>query len=159
MWFYGIITFVFVIILEAYILFLIISSRSKDRFVYIILQINGVSNENRTYVDVDGKLVQRFKGEYNGTLRLRSGVHKIRLHNESFSVSADVNTSEDPMIFVEVEYSTACINIRYKGKKYTDDEIAEELRSDFYLNVFLFLVFNLLLLVRVIKILLTLNII
>jgi len=159
MWFYEITTFALVVALEAYILFLIISSRSKDRFVYISLQINGVSNEDRTYADVDGRLVQRLKGRYNGTLRLRSGVHNIRIHNESFSVSTDVNTSEDPMIFVEIEHSTTNISIKHKDKKYTEEEIAEEMRSNFYLNLFFFLVFNLLLLIRVIKILFSLNVI
>ena len=159
MWFYEITTFVLIIALEAYVLFLIISGRSKERFVYISLQINGVSNEDRTRIDVDGRLVQRLKGKYNGTLRLRSGVHKIRFYNESFSVSADVDTSEDPMVFVEVEHSTVSINIKHKDKKYTADEIAEGLRSDYLFNMFLFLVFNLLLLGRVLRLFLILDII
>ena len=134
---------ILVIAVEIYLFLSCVSNRFKNRYIYASLQINGVSDKSKTCVNVDGKLMRRFTGVYNGTIKLRIGEHRIEFFDKSFSISKNVEITDGLMIFVEVERSIVSIDFEHKERKETEKERRERLRSDFLTNLFFFVLINL----------------
>jgi hypothetical protein len=144
---------------DIYAFYLIVSHGHKGPFSRISLHIKGISHDNTVCVEVDGKLVRRFVGEYNGSLKLRNGDRRVTFYNELFSVSADIEPAENLTIDIERNDSIATIDVGYKEMNNTSEELTERTRSDYRINMFLFGIINFLMVLAILRLLFIFDII
>ena len=153
MWIYVSGIVLIIVILEICFYFHQISNRFKEYFVRIPLRVQGASPKCKIYIEVDGKLIHRFTSEYNGTIKLRKGQHKIAVFNKIVSASEVMDVSGNVSIRAHFEDFCAKMHLeRMTGSK-TEDELERELVDNKRMSVFFSLFLNILFILMALRIL------
>ena len=129
-------------ILASYTYLVLVSQRLRSR-IFVSLYIRGIPYDRRTYIDEDGKFVHRYRGEYNGIAKFRSGLRKITIRNNDASASIDVNITNGLTIYADIKDQIITVSTKHDGPPGTKEEIEERERRYKRVNLFLFFYVNL----------------
>ena len=152
-WAYAAGTVFFVICAEIYIFYSYVSRRFENRFIHIMLRINGVPDNERTFVKVNGTLVQKYTGRYDGVFKLRGGYRDVTFFNKRFTVTSNIKVEEFLSVDVAVENSVAVVRTKLKELEGTEEELETRLKRFDRINLFVFFVANWCMFFSVLKIL------
>jgi hypothetical protein len=98
---------------------------------------------------VNEKLIRRFTGRYDGIIKIRGGERKITFSNKEHSASTVVKAADRLEICVDVANSVVNAETKCQNMEGSEDR----LKSYNGINLFLFLMTNLLMLLAVLRIL------
>jgi len=142
-----------VVTFELYIYFAYISVRFRS-FSHATLYIRGFTGNNKTYIDIDGKFIYRFSGECKGAaIKFTSGIHIITIRNETASTSIKTDFTDTLVINVYIGDSSIKIDTEYREQIGTDEEIKARQKSYNRVNLFLFIIVNVIVFFLVLRIL------
>ena len=143
----------FIALVEIYIFFTYVSDRFRS-FSYVTLYIRGVPQGRRTYVDVDGKFIYRYRGELNGaSVKFLSGLRDITVRSDTLSATVNADATNHLTIRIDVRDYAIDIITEYREPTWTKEETEARQRSYKRVNVFLFLMMNFFALFAVLRIL------
>lgn len=142
-----------VVAFEIYVYFMYISVRFRS-FSHATLYIRGVTGSNKTYIDIDRKFTYRYPGECNGAaIKFTSGIHNITVRNETASTSIEINFTDTLVINIYIGNSDINIETEYKEQIGTDEEIKARQKSYNRVNLFIFIILNVIMFFAVLRIL------
>ena len=143
-----------VVAFEVYVFFSYISNYFNSCFTHASLKVIGISDNDQTYVDLDGKLIYRLKGKYDGIIKLRSGEHKITIYNELSSLTASLTIAYECRLIIQADMGNSTIIINTElAKEESIEDATKRLKGYNNVNLFLFFIANLLMILAVIRIL------